>query len=96
MHPEISDIPNRLIYEGRLVDKVTTLPALPHEELGARPLVLYDTSVVNPWSSRPPTGSRYNLYSAVVAMILAERAVRGAASIGISRLIDLKYGLSSY
>jgi hypothetical protein len=29
-------------------------------------------------------------------MILAERAVRGAASIGISRLIDLKYGLSSY
>ena len=46
-------------------------------------------------SSRPPTGSRYNLYSAVVTMISAERAVRGAASVGISRLIDLKYGLSS-
>ena len=75
MHPEISDIPNRLIYEGRLVDKGTPLPALPHEELGTRSLVLYDTSAVNPWSSRPLKGSRCNLYSAVVAATLAERAI---------------------
>ncbi len=76
MHPDISAIPNRLFYAGQLTDKVNPVPCLPHEELGAKPLVLYDTSPAAAWSSRLEKGSRYNLYSGVVTATLIERAVR--------------------
>ena len=80
MHPEISRVPNNIIYGGRLVD------CLSHDTLGgitsflarspfaATPLVLYDVSSTNPWSSRLDQGGRYNLYSAVLSAELARRA----------------------
>lgn len=84
MHPDISAIPNHLIYGGKLVDKANPVPRLPHDKLGAKPLVLYDISSAAPWSSRLEKGSRYNLYSAVVTATLAERAIRsGSAGVGV-------------
>lgn len=84
MHPDISAIPNRLIYRGQLVDKVEKVPRVSSSRLGDKPLVLYDTSSAAPWSSRLEKGSRYNLYSAVVTATLLERAVQaGTMEVGV-------------
>jgi superfamily I DNA and/or RNA helicase len=90
MHPEISRVSNSIIYGGQLVDSLsrdtlkeigTFLEASP---FATTPLVLYDVSSTNPWSSRLEQGGRYNLYSAVLSAELARRAAgAGIESIGI-------------
>jgi hypothetical protein len=90
MHPEISRVPNSIIYGGRLVDclsrdtlgGITTF--LGKSPFATAPLVLYDVSSTNPWSSRLDQGGRYNLYSAVLSAELARRAAgAGIESIGV-------------
>lgn len=80
MHPEISRVPNSIIYGGRLVDclsrdtlgGITTF--LGRSPFATTPLVLYDVSSTNPWSSRLDQGGRYNLYCAAISAELARRA----------------------
>jgi len=90
MHPEISRISNSIIYGGQLLDCLSrdTLrdiaAFLDKSPFATTPLVLYDVSVTNPWSSRLEQGGRYNLYSAVLSAELARRAANaGIKSIGV-------------
>ena len=90
MHPDISSISNGIIYDGRLVDCISTdvlhsiRSFLIMSPFGKNPLVLYDVSSTNPWSSRLEQGGRYNLYSAVLSAELAKRAAHaGIESVGV-------------
>ncbi len=80
MHPDISSVSNNVIYGGRLVDSLSrdTLQRIDRfletSPFGTTPLVLYDTSSANPWSSRLDQGGRYNLYSAALSAELARQA----------------------
>lgn len=90
MHPEISSVSNGIIYSGQLVDSLSydTLrditAFLEKSPFGRTPLVLYDVSSTNPWSSHLDQGGRYNLYSAVLSAELARRAAQtGIESVGV-------------
>ncbi len=91
MHPDIGELANLLVYrdDGNPLEHV----AKPKDyaqatnsapEPGA-PLVLCDVSYVNPWCARLLPGySRYNIYSAIVAVRLAEQALAdGVEQIGL-------------
>ncbi|WP_324668004.1 AAA domain-containing protein [Geochorda subterranea] len=92
MHPLIGDLVNALVYErdgNRLQHEVDArsddvkrgLDALPES---GHPLVLCDTSDANPWCARPVgSRSRYNLYSAVVAVRLAALAAQSHPAITV-------------
>ena len=94
MHPEISRVTNTIIYNGQLIDN---LDAECTREIGRvlerspftrSPLIIYDVSSTNPWSSRLEQGGRYNLYSAVLSAELAKRAVQaGSKALESSRRI---------
>ena len=106
MHPKISRLPNDIIYGGKLVDCLSSeycqeiKTFLEKSPFGTTPLVLYDVSSVNPWSSRLEQGGRYNLYSAVLSAELARRAATaGIESVGVispysihARLIKMMLG----
>lgn len=90
MHPDISSISNGIIYDGRLVDCISNDVLqgigsfLSKSPFGDNPLVLYDVSSTNPWSSHLEHGGRYNLYSAVLSAELAKRAAKaGIESVGV-------------
>jgi hypothetical protein len=90
MHPDISAISNSIIYGGQLHDslgkaELKSLAAFHRQSpFAPTPLVLYDVSATNPWSSKLEQGGRYNLYSAVLSAELAKRAaLAGCDSIGI-------------
>jgi hypothetical protein len=80
MHPRISAISNRIIYGGEQRDRLNPealrkiADVLSASPLGKTPVILYDTSSTDPWSSRLDQGGRYNLYSAVLTAELARRA----------------------
>lgn len=90
MHPVIGELANTLVYseDGNALvhcasEQTTTDGRLSDPVKGA-PLVICDTSSIDPWCSRPANGySRYNLYSAVVAVRLAEIAVASNPDIEI-------------
>src|SRR5215469_4670911 len=90
MHPDISAISNNIIYGGQLLDslgkaELKSLTAFHRKSpFASAPLVLYDVSAANPWSSKLERGGRYNLYSAVLSAELARQAaLKGCESIGI-------------
>jgi len=90
MHPDISRVTNTIIYGDQLIDCLgpDTLrdisEVLQRSPFARSPLIIYDVSSTNPWSSRLEQGGRYNLYSAVLSAELAKRAVQaGIESIGI-------------
>ena len=90
MHPDISAISNNIIYGGQLLDslgkaELKSLAAFHRQSpFASTPLVLYDVSATNPWSSKLEQGGRYNLYSAVLSAELARQAaLKGCESIGI-------------
>src|SRR5262249_26107985 len=72
MHPQISAVSNSIIYGGQLVDSLSRdalndiAAFLERSPFARTPLVLYDVSSTNPWSSRLDQGGRYNLYTAVL------------------------------
>ena len=88
MHPDIASLINSRMYGGKLItseatknekDKITSLT-----KFGNRAAILCDTSSTNPWCTIPPRGSRINYYSAIIAVILAEKALKnGVKNIGI-------------
>lgn len=89
MHPDISAISNRVIYRDKLadclgLDALNALVALQKQSPFAKaPLVLYDLSSTNPWSSRLDQGGRYNLYSAALSAELARRATQAGINVGV-------------
>jgi hypothetical protein len=90
MHPEISATSNGIIYKGRLINSLSndTLHDInmfmEKSPFGHSPLLLYDVSSTNPWSSHLEQGGRYNLYSAVLSAELAKQATQaGVRSVGV-------------
>ncbi|OPX93691.1 MAG: DNA topoisomerase I [Pelotomaculum sp. PtaB.Bin104] len=74
MAPQIADVPNRLFYEGLLKSDPSTMNRLKNDSLsGQNPLVMVDTSTINPWCSRLSTGGRFNIYSALVSAAVARK-----------------------
>ena len=92
MHPHISAVSNKVFYDGKQRDRIDsqTLNHMKHflegSKVGKAPLVLYDTSTTNPWSSHLEEGGRYNLYSAVLTAELARRVAltTGFDSVGVT------------
>ena len=90
MHHEISSVSNQIFYNGQLADSLSRSSLdnlhsfLSRSPFGENPLVLYDVSSTNPWSSRLQQGGRYNLYSAMLSAELAKRAaLSGINSVGV-------------
>jgi superfamily I DNA and/or RNA helicase len=77
MAPQIADIPSRLFYEGLLKSDPGTKSHLIDDSLsGQSPLVVVDTSTINPWCSHLSTGGRFNIYSALVSAAVARKLLR--------------------
>ncbi|RJX21860.1 MAG: hypothetical protein C4570_02010 [Ammonifex sp.] len=89
MHPTIVEIVNAKMYGGELETGQQTVTAAAEiaakEPFAGFPVVLCDTSEINPWSTRPPgSWSRFNVYQAVLCCRLAQQAVSaGIGSVGI-------------
>lgn len=91
MHESIGELANVLVYErdgNPLVHKAQPekyCHATKASPLSKKPLVLCDTSEANPWCARLEPGfSRYNIYSAIVSVRLAARAIAtGAETVGL-------------
>lgn len=88
MHPSISSLANELVYRGLLKDgpkvKAETDDIRKRAPGAGSSLLLFDTSEINPWCSRHAPGfSRFNIYSAVVAVELARAWPGDLAQIGI-------------
>jgi hypothetical protein len=83
MHPIIGELVNALIYRddgnelAHLADPAILKRGLEAQPNPGIPIVLYDTSAANPWCARMEPGfSRYNIYSALVTIRVAEQASR--------------------
>jgi superfamily I DNA and/or RNA helicase len=93
MHPDISAVSNAIIYGGQLIDSVGSDERQKIDEVLRRspfpfdgsPLILCDTSSINPWSSRlNRRRGRYNLYSAVLSAEIAKRITQaGIKEVGV-------------
>jgi hypothetical protein len=75
MVPEISLIANRFFYQNNLKDHPSTSNRRLDDGVSRSPLVLLETSLINPWCSRLSTGSRFNLYNALLCCTLAEKII---------------------
>jgi hypothetical protein len=73
MAPEISLIPNRFFYQNKLKDHPSTKNLQSDDGVSRSPLVLIETSSINPWCSRISTGGRFNLYQALLCCTLAKK-----------------------
>ena len=71
MHPQIAYLPNTLFYDGLL----TTPPEVAARPGPQPPLTLVDTAQGGGWSMRVNGGSRFNIHSALTAVLLAQRLV---------------------
>ena len=87
MHPDISEIVNKSIYENRLQDDDIVKNKTKSDEIaGSSAICLIDTSLHNPWCSQFETGGRFNLISALICVSLAEKISKSFSkdeSIGI-------------
>src|SRR5690606_22258573 len=91
MHPSIGDLVNTLVYSKdghpleHMADERELQPIINALPAPGSPLVLCNTSQVNPWCAREPHGySRYNIYSAVTSVRLAAAALAaGVESVGV-------------
>jgi superfamily I DNA and/or RNA helicase len=77
MHPMISAVANRLVYQNRLKDAHNISQLQNIEPLPASPLVLCDTHDASPIAMRPPSGtSRKNYYHALCCLAIARQALK--------------------
>lgn len=87
MHPDISEIVNKNIYDNRLRDADLVKKKIKADDIsGNAALCLIDTSPHNPWCSQFEKGGRFNLISALVCVSLAEKISKSFSkeeSIGI-------------
>jgi predicted nucleic acid-binding Zn-ribbon protein len=74
MHPHISEIVNKRIYDNRLEDDESVKNKNKTDSIaGSSAVCLIDTSIHNPWCSQLETGGRFNLISALICVSLAEK-----------------------
>jgi len=74
MHPDISEIVNKRIYDNRLEDDESVKNKTKTDSVaGSSAVCLIDTSIHNPWCSQLETGGRFNLISALICVSLAEK-----------------------
>lgn len=73
MVPQISIIPNKFFYHEQLEDDPSTLKRGNQSGLFKNPLVMVDTSDINPWCSKLSIGSRFNLHHALLSASLAKQ-----------------------
>lgn len=74
MHPHISEIVNKRIYDNRLEDDESVKGKTKIDEIAEESAIcLIDTSPHNPWCSQLETGGRFNLISALICVSLAEK-----------------------
>ncbi|MBS1754568.1 MAG: AAA family ATPase [Bacteroidetes bacterium] len=74
MHPHISEIVNKRVYDNRLEDHESVKSKNKADSVAGNSAVcLIDTSVHNPWCSQLETGGRFNLISALICVALAEK-----------------------
>ena len=79
MHPDISVIANRHVYDNLLKDAFNIEKLKSIEPLQAHPLVLCDTYDASPTVTRPSNGrSRLNYYHALCSIALAKHALVSA------------------
>lgn len=87
MHPDISEIVNKRIYDNRLEDDESVKSKTKTDSVaGSSAVCLIDTSIHNPWCSQLETGGRFNLISALICVSLAEKIKKSfgeTESIGI-------------
>ncbi|MCI4462670.1 MAG: AAA family ATPase, partial [Caldisericum sp.] len=72
MHPSISKISNKFIYQEVINDRKTDYKEVEDKISGNKPVILVDTSSANPWASQAFSGGRFNLYNALLCVNLAE------------------------
>lgn len=76
MHPKISAISREIFYKNKLEDGNNTNSKNNRaENISKKPLTIIDTSSASPWCSRPSTGSRFNIYNAILSARIAELIV---------------------
>lgn len=75
MHPDICYVINSMFYGGMLQDGPNTFGNKMEYSISDKPLVLVDTTAADPWCSRLTFGSRFNIYTALLAVELAVRAL---------------------
>ncbi|KXK04069.1 MAG: ATP-dependent RecD-like DNA helicase [Chlorobi bacterium OLB4] len=74
MHPHISEIVNKRIYDNRLEDDESVKSKSKTDNVSGNSAVcLIDTSIHNPWCSQLEKGGRFNLISALICVSLAEK-----------------------
>jgi hypothetical protein len=74
MHPNISEIVNKRVYDNRLEDHESVKSKSKTDSIAGNSAVcLIDTSIHNPWCSQLETGGRFNLISALICVLLAEK-----------------------
>lgn len=74
MHPHISEIVNKKIYDNRLINDESVNHKIKVDNVsGNSALCLIDTSIHNPWCSQLETGGRFNLISALICVSLADK-----------------------
>jgi superfamily I DNA and/or RNA helicase len=87
MHPDISEIVNKNIYDNRLEDDDITKKKIINDSVsGNSSICLIDTSAHNPWCSQFETGGRFNLINAIICVTLAKKissSFSNGESIGI-------------
>lgn len=87
MHPNISEIVNKSIYDNRLVDDISVKDKNKTDSVsGNSAICLIDTSSHNPWCSQLEAGGRFNLINALICVSLAEKIAKSfnkTESIGI-------------
>ncbi len=87
MHPLISEIVSKKIYDNRLEDDDSVKKKTKTDSVGGNSAIcLIDTSIHNPWCSQLEGGGRLNLISALICISLAERIAKSLSqneSIGI-------------
>jgi ssDNA-binding Zn-finger/Zn-ribbon topoisomerase 1 len=88
MHPHISEILNKEIYEDQLEDDDSVVKRENKTDsiAGNSAVCLIDTSIHNPWCCQLENGGRFNLISALICVSLAEKILKSfeqKESIGI-------------
>ena len=74
MHPHISEIVNKRVYDNRLEDHESTKSKRKTDSVAGNSAVcLIDTSIHNPWCSQLEAGGRFNLISALICVSLVEK-----------------------
>jgi superfamily I DNA and/or RNA helicase len=91
MPKEVVSLVNEIIYKNTLRngpkdkhEQNAESAALKAEPFPSKRIVICDTSSINPWCSKSPRGSPFNIYNAFLSVELAELAIKdGITDLGI-------------